>query len=451
MYAVVDIETTGGQPKDSKITEIGIVITDGIKVIDTYQTLVNPERSIPYFITRLTGIDDKMVENAPKFYEVAKEVVEKTEGMIFVAHNASFDYNHIRKEFRELGYEYKRDTVCTVQLARRVIPHQPSYSLGKLCRALGIDNSQHHRALNDAVAASEILHLCLAKNTGDLDSIRQTNVLHERLSVNELPNKTGIYYFLNTDKEVIYIGKSKNIRQRVKTHLANYTTKKGQSIIEQIAEIDYEILGSELVSLLKESDEIKKYNPVYNRQQRRRLFSWGTYAYIAQDGYFRVGISKKEIPNASFIKGYKSKVSAQNELFHFVEKYNLCQKLCGLYKGGAKEPCFHYTLKQCKGACCQKENPNDYNERVQLLIDDQEIPDKSFYIIDRGRNYEEKSCIKIENGQYVGFGFFDNTLNYSSLTELDVFIEPYEDNRDVRTIIRSFIHQKKVRKIIPLE
>lgn len=451
MYAIVDIETTGGQPRDSKITEVGIVISDGLKVIETYETLVNPEREIPYFITRLTGIDSQMVENAPKFYEIARDIVEKTEGMIFVAHNASFDYNHIRKEFRDLGYEYKRDTVCTVQLSRRVIPHQPSYSLGKLCKSLGIENANHHRALNDALATTELLHLCLSKNTGDLDSIRKTNILHERLNVNELPNKTGIYYFLNYEKEVIYIGKSKNIRQRVKTHLANYKTKKGQNIIEQISEIDYEILGSELVSLLKESDEIKKYNPIYNRQQRRKLFTWGTYAYLAQDGFYRIGISKKEIPNASFIKGYKSKQSAQNDLFGLVERYGLCQKLCGLYVGKDQEPCFHFTLKQCKGACCGKESPGDYNERIQFLIDDQEIPDKSFYIIDRGRNYEEKSCIKIENGQYVGFGFFDNSIGYSNLQELDAFIEPYEDNRDVRTIIRSFIHQKKVRKIIPLE
>jgi DNA polymerase-3 subunit epsilon len=451
VYAIVDIETTGGQPKESKITEVGIVISDGTKVIDKYETLVNPEREIPFFITRLTGIDAKMVANAPKFFEIAKDIIEKTEGMIFVAHNANFDYGHIRREFKDLGFEYKRDTVCTVQLARKVIPDQPSYSLGKLCKALGIENGNHHRALNDAEATTELLHLCLSKDTGDLDSIRQTNILHERLKVDEIPNKTGIYYFLNSDKEVIYIGKSKNIRQRVKTHLANYKTKKGQSIIEQIAEVDYEILGSELVSLLKESDEIKKFNPLYNRQQRRKLYSWGVYAYMAQDGFYRIGISKSEMPNASFIKGYKSKQSAQNDLFLLVEKFVLCQKLCGLYNGKDNEPCFHHSLKQCKGACCGKEGPNEYNERVQQLIDDQEIPDKSFYIIDRGRNYEEKSCIKIENGQYVGFGFFDNSVNYSDLSELDDFIDHYEDNRDVRTIIKSFIHQKKVKKIIPLE
>lgn len=451
MYAIVDIETTGGQPEESKITEIGIVISDGTQVIETYETLVNPQRDIPYFITRLTGIDKKMVADAPKFFEIAKDIVEKTQGLIFVAHNASFDYNHIRKEFRELGYDYKRDTVCTVQLSRRVLPGEPSYSLGKLCKSLGIDNQNHHRALNDALATANLLHLCLSKNTDDLEHIRNTNVLHERLGVGLLPNKTGIYYFLNSDNEVIYIGKSKNIRQRVKTHLANCKTKKGQKIIEQVAAIDYEILGSELIALLKESDEIKKYNPIYNRQQRKKLFSWGLYAYIAQDGFYRIIASKKDVPNATFIKGHSSKQAAQKDLFSLIERYNLCQKLCGLYKCKDNEPCFHYTIKQCNGACCKKEGAPDYNERVEYLIEDQEIPEKSFYIIDKGRNFEERSCIKIEKGQYIGFGFFDNSISYSNLQELDTYIQPYEDNRDIRNIIRSFLHQKKVRKIIPLE
>ena len=451
MYAIVDIETTGGQPKDSKITEIGIVISDGTKVIETYETLVNPERDIPYFVTKLTGIDAKMVANAPKFYEVAKHIVEKTKDMIFVAHNASFDYNHIRKEFKEIGYEYKRDTVCTVQLSRRVIPDQESYSLGKLCKSLGIDHSNHHRALNDAVATSKLLHLCLSKDQVELENIRNTNILYDRLDVHNLPNKTGIYYFLNRSNDVIYIGKSKNIRQRVKTHLANYHTKKGQSIVEQIDKIDYEILGSELVSLLKESSEIKKYNPVYNRQQRKKLSAWCTYAYTANDGFYRIAISNKPINQAFYINSHTSKQAAREALFKWCEKYRLCQKLCGLYKAREKEPGFNHSLKQCNGACCGQETMDKYNERVQQLIDDQEIPDKSFYIIDRGRNNEEKSCIKIENGRYVGFGFFDRSIHYKNIMELDSYIDSYEDNKDVRTIIRSFLHQKKVRKIIPLE
>jgi len=451
VYAIVDIETTGGQPKDSKITEIGIVISDGTKVIDRYETLVNPERDIPYFVTKLTGINSRMVANAPKFYEVANEIVEKTKDLIFVAHNASFDYNHIRKEFKELGFEYKRDTVCTVQLSRRVIPDQDSYSLGKLCKSLGISHPNQHRALNDAIATSELLHLCLSKNKGELDNIRNTNILYDRLNVHDLPNKTGIYYFLNHSDDVIYIGKSKNIRQRVKTHLSNYQTNKGQRIVEQIDKVDYEILGSELISLLKESSEIKKYSPVYNRQQRKKLAAWSTYAYIANDGYYRIAISNNLVKDAIHINGHSSKQAAQESLFKWTDKYGLCQKLCGLDKAKDNDPCFHYGLKQCNGACCGKENSENYNEKVQQLIDDQEIPDKSFYIIDRGRHNEEKSCVKIENGRYIGFGFFDRSFHYSSLLELDDYIEVYEDNRDVRTIIRSFIQQKKVRKIIPLE
>lgn len=451
MYAVVDIETTGGTPKESKITEIAIVITDGQEVIRSYQTLINPERSIPYFITRLTGINDEMVSNAPKFYEVAKDIVELTEGHTFVAHNAGFDYGHIRREFADLGYEYKRDTVCTVQLSRKVIPGQPSYSLGKLCKSLGIDLEGHHRAMNDAAATTDLLHLLLERNQSEIVIQKNNNILYDRLNVDNLPNKTGIYYFLNSEQEIIYIGKSKNIRQRVKTHLANYKTKKGQKIIEQIASVDSEILGSELIALLKESDEIKKHNPIYNQRQRKKLYAWGVYAYMAQDNYYRIVIAKDTIKNAIFIKGYQSKQSAQNAVFAWTEKYHLCQKLTGLYKARATEPCFHFTIKKCHGACIEKEDALHYNQRVQQLVDDQEIPDKSFYIIDRGRNKEERSCIKIENGKYIGFGFFSQKYSYNSLYELDHFIDYYEDNKDVRTIIKSFLQQGKARKIIPLE
>lgn len=449
MYAVVDIETTGGKPKDSRITEIAIVITDGKKVIKTYESLVNPERKIDFYVTRLTGIDNKMVESAPKFYEIAKEIVEHTEGMTFVAHNVGFDYSHIKREFAELGYEFKRDTVCTVQLSRKVFPDEASYSLGKLTKSLGIVLNGHHRAMNDAVATTDLLHLLLEEGKEELASQRKNNILYERLSVNELPNKTGIYYFRNTENEIIYIGKSKNIRQRVKTHLANYSTKKGQKIIESISSIDFLLLGSELISLLKESDEIKSHAPIHNRQQRKRLYPWAIYAYQGTDNYLRLTIAKTTDSLGIHIKGYQSKMSAQSALFGLNEKYNLCQSLNGLYKTTKNQPCFHYTIDQCKGACIKEESFNDYNCRVQQLIDDQEIPDKSFYILDKGRSKNERSCIKVENGKYIGFGFFDNNFRYNSLEDLDAFIEPHEDTKDARTIIRSFIQHKKVKKIIP--
>ena len=139
-YAIVDIETTGGMPKRDRITEIGIVIFDGEKVIETYETLINPMRSIPTEITRITRITNEMVADAPKFYEVAKKVAEITEDAVFVAHNVRFDFGFIREEYKRLGYTYSRKRLCTVQLARKTFPGLRSYSLTNLKKHNGFYN-----------------------------------------------------------------------------------------------------------------------------------------------------------------------------------------------------------------------------------------------------------------------------------------------------------------------
>ena len=150
MYSVVDIETTGNGYKGQKITEISIFLFDGQKVIDEFTSLVNPEQRIPYFISNLTGITEAMVSTAPKFYEIAKKVVEITKDAIFVAHNVTFDYNVIRDEFKSLGFDFKRKKLCTLRLSRKIISGLSSYSLGNVCTAEGIEVAERHRAKGDA-------------------------------------------------------------------------------------------------------------------------------------------------------------------------------------------------------------------------------------------------------------------------------------------------------------
>lgn len=168
MYAVVDIETSGGRAQIDKITEIAIYIHDGRRVVDEFSTLINPEVSIPPFITNLTGINNQMVANAPKFYEVAKKIVLLTEGKLFVAHNAQFDYGFIQAEFKRLGYDYQRNTLCTVKMSRKIIPGLKSYSLGNLCQSVGIPINNRHRAAGDALATTKLLDLLLEKTQGQL-------------------------------------------------------------------------------------------------------------------------------------------------------------------------------------------------------------------------------------------------------------------------------------------
>jgi len=164
LYTIIDIETTGTSTKNGKITEIAAFVHNGTEIVDSFTTLINPECHIPYFITKLTGIDDEMVQNAPCFYEVAKKIIEITAGNIFVAHNVGFDYRFIQEEFRRLGYDYKRKTMCTVKLGRKYLPGHASYSLGKLCSDLNIIIDDRHRATGDALATVKLFELLLEKH-----------------------------------------------------------------------------------------------------------------------------------------------------------------------------------------------------------------------------------------------------------------------------------------------
>lgn len=164
MYTVIDIETTGGSNNSGKITEIAIFVFDGEKITDSFVTLVNPECYIPPFISNLTGITNEMVAHAPKFYEIARKIVEITANKIFVAHNVGFDYNFIKKEFHDLGYNFNRKTVCTVVLSRKLFPGHSSYSLGKICNDLDININGRHRAEGDALATVELFRRLLIKH-----------------------------------------------------------------------------------------------------------------------------------------------------------------------------------------------------------------------------------------------------------------------------------------------
>jgi DNA polymerase-3 subunit epsilon len=457
LYAVVDIETTGGSPATEKITEIAIYVFDGDKVVDEFITLVNPEKNIPYFITSLTGISNEMVTDAPKFYEIAKQVVEITEEKILVAHNASFDYKFIKSEFKSLGYDFTRENMCTLRLSRKLIPGHKSYSLGKLCANLGIEIENRHRAAGDALATVQLLELLLerAKEPEQQEVLKNSispnlKNLHpdlDKKTMDNLPEETGIYFFLNDQKQVIYIGKSKNIRKRVMSHLSNNGSRRSIELKESIASIDFEITGSELVALLVESSEIKKHAPRFNRAQKRKTMQYGLYAQKDKKGYYRLAIDKtanriNQAPETCF----QNKRESAAILSKLIERHWLCQKLCGMYDtdGG----CFHYEIRQCNGACIGKESADIYNKRVMKALSAFYYQQKNMLIIDKGREKTERSVVQLENGKYIGFGFLGTENSYLQLEDIKDCIRMYEDNRDVQQIIRTFLNKHEVEKII---
>ncbi|MBU2940605.1 GIY-YIG nuclease family protein [Lacinutrix sp. C3R15] len=454
MYTIVDIETTGGKYNEEGITEIAIYKYDGHEIVDQFISLVNPEREIQPFVVNLTGINSNMLRNAPKFYEVAKRIVEITEDTILVAHNAKFDYRILRTEFRRLGFEFKRKTLCTVELSKDLIPNQPSYSLGKLTRALGIPVADRHRASGDAFATVKLFKILLDKDLKKniiQESIKQEpkNQVESKLLniIESLPAITGVYYMHKADGEIIYIGKSKNIRKRINQHFTS-TTHKSKKIQLQVTAVTYEACGSELVALLKESEAIKQNKPIYNRALRKTVFTHALYSFTDEKGYINLKIDKvdgKKKPITTF----SNRQSAKSFMFNRVEEYNLCQKLTGLYD--TKTSCFNYTVKSCKGACIQEEDAASYNKRVQELIDKNAFGNENIVIIDRGREVDERAAILIQNGVFKGIGFYNLNYQINNIEVLQSIITPMQNNKDTQHIIKSYLRRNKKIKVLHLD
>jgi len=405
-------------------------------------------------VVSLTGISSKMLRNAPKFYEVAKRIIEITQGCIIVAHNAKFDYRILKLEFGRLGYDFECKNLCTVELSKQLIPDLPSYSLGKLVRSLGIPISDRHRASGDALATTKLFELLLNK---DIDkSIVKTYIrlepkrqLEPKLSeiIQSLPSVTGVYYIHNDDGDIIYIGKSKNIKNRINQHFAGQAPK-SKKIQLEVASVTYEPTGSELLALLKESAEIKHHKPKYNRALRRTIFTHGLFSFSDENGYLNLKVEKIK-GKAKPITTFSNIQSGKSFMNKVVEKYHLCQKLCGLYK--TKSGCFSYTIKECEGACVGEELVESYNSKVQKLIEKHSFKTKSIIIVDYGRSVDERSAVWIEDGILRGFTYFNLNFQINNIEILKTLITPLEHNKDAQHIIQSYLRRHKRLKVISLE
>ncbi len=452
MFAVIDIETTGGSPKNDKITEIAVFLHNGLTVVEEFVTLVNPEMNIPYFITGLTGITNEMVSDAPRFFEIARKIVEMTEGHIFVAHNVNFDYSFVRQEFKNLGYEYNHKTLDTVRLARQVVPGLPSYSLGKLCTSIGIPLNNRHRAGGDAMATVRLLEELLNRDHKNIAAKilkpGHPEGLNEHITrkiLNKLPEEPGVYYFWDDKHDLIYIGKSIDIRSRIFQHLHNQTTRKAMEMRDRIADITWELTGNELIALLLESDEIKKHKPIYNRQQRRSIFNYGLFSSEDANGYINLAISNTNETDAP-LTTFTSKREGRDLLSQWIESYQLCHKLSGLYDSAGA--CFHRGIGECLGACTGEESPESYNQRVRNFMQRFEYEHQDFLIVDKGKSKGQIGVVCIEKGQYRGFGYTDAEHENNSEILRDA-IRNYPDNRDIHALIRLYLRKNKV-KVLPL-
>ena len=456
MYAIVDIETTGGYAENHRMTEIAIYHHDGTQITGRFQTLINPGRRVPYFITGLTGITTEMVRTAPSFAEVAKEIHDWLKDRVFVAHNAHFDYGFIRKELEDAGIQWTTRKLCTVRLGRKIVPGLDSYSLGRLAESLGIRIADRHRASGDAEATAKIFDLFLKRDTeGIIAKALKRNsgetILPPNLPKSEydaLPMSTGVYYFHDVRGNVIYVGKANNIRKRIAGHFSGEAREWNRSNIRnEIHHISFELTGNELIALIQESEQIRKLWPKYNLAQKHKIETWGIHGYEDQNGYQRLAVNVVT-KNSTPLITFTSKGDTWNFLWAKVKAFELCPKLSGLQT--AKGPCFAYQSGTCRGACSGKESRKKYNRRVQEMIDSFFEEGQSVAIVGKGRTVEEKSLVLVEKGNYLGFGFIGQEVDIRDLETAKGMITMGKENRLAQNLVHSFLVNPRGTRVIEL-
>jgi DNA polymerase-3 subunit epsilon len=449
MFAIVDIETCGGkfEYQKGRIIEIAIVVHDGLSVVKSFSSLINPECFIAPNFTRISGITNEMVADAPKFHEVAKDVLEFTEGCVFVAHNVNFDYSFVRDEFASLGFKYRRDTICTVRLSRKFLPGKDSYSLGKLCASLGIEVQNRHRALGDAEATAKLFDILLEvksthpvyKNQGaEALMVRRIDKIKQYI-LNKIPEAAGVYYFLNNKQEILYIGKSTNMYNRAINHF-NPAENKGKKLLNELYNVDFVETGSELIALLHENKEIKTHKPEFNTRQKADVFSHAIDYFFNEDNILTLKIVAHEEAKQPLLS-FTSMAAAREKIEYLLDEFNLCLRYCSLTSQDAV--CFNHQIKKCNGICAGEEAVEDYNFRAQKLVNQFTYDYTDFMILGKGRNAEEKSFVLILNQRYAGYGYLLKDQAYADLNDILSSCVETVYHPDADHIIKSWMSRNK--------
>lgn len=445
MYAIVDIETTGGHAYGNGITEIAICLHNGTRVVEQYHSLVNPGQAIPVYITALTGISNAMVATAPAFEEIADEVWTLLQDAIFVAHNVNFDYSFVKHHLKNCGYELSSKKLCTVRMGRKIFPGLPSYSLGNFCRSLGIAIQDRHRALGDARATVQLFEQMLQQE-GAADVVnkmlKKTSAEQwlpsalDKKEIDALPAKPGVYYFHNAAGKVIYVGKAVNIKKRVSSHFThNDGEKRRQHFIRLVVHVSCMVCANELHALVFESIEIKRLWPRYNYSQKQPIQKYALYSFEDGRGYIRLGIDKKR-KNLKAHYHFNLLHEGLVMIIKMAEQFRLDKKLCYIDKAPL-------TIKDLEFI----DPPAHYNARVRQALQELNRQLPTFALLDKGTAGNNQLCMLIENGSFYGMAIISKDEDISNLQQLKEKLEPYADNDFIRNSIYQYTEQYPHKKI----
>ncbi len=441
LFAIVDIETTGGSASQGGITEIAILLHNGQEVTDRFATLIDPKTPIPRYITVLTGISDQMVAGAPAFHEVAPHLYDLLKDRIFVAHNVNFDHSFLHHHFKLSDIHFQPKKLCTVRLARKLMPGLTSYSLGNLCRSLGIHIEGRHRATGDALATAQLFNLLLQKDADGkvLKEMTKGRNPHAYLPmhvpvemIDQLPYCPGVYYFKDRMGKVVYVGKAVNLKYRVKSHFTNNATgNRRQEMIRNIFSIEYKTCSTELMAIVLESIEIKRLWPKFNRSQKRYEATYGLYPMEDRGGRLRLVIEKRK-KHLPALHIFSNLTDGHHLVAKFAAKCNV--QLDWVFGQNKKDE----TL------------PNDFNQRMQAIIQEikQYLPDFAF--IEPGEDVTGKqnfAIYKVEKGTFTGMGCtYHEPKSWQEICNL---VEPYPENEFIRNTLLNVITQKEGIMIYP--
>lgn len=378
----VDIETTGGSARSSRVLEVAAIRVEPDGSTREFSSLVDPETYVPATITRITGITSADVTGAPKFDDIADHLNELFDGAVFIAHNVRFDYSFLKMEFARLGITFSPRLLCTVRLSRALYAHEKGHSLAKLIERHDIPVLERHRALADAHAIKFFAELAFEQHGIDIfnqmvDRQLRTQYLPPNLDIEELAsigNVPGVYIFKDEHGQPTYVGKSVTLKNRILSHFRD-TSSKELKISQSVHHVETIPTGSELGALVLESKLVKELQPLFNRQLRR---IW-RYALIIKtmtdQGYATATVKSAEIDDTTDLSQvygiYETRTKAKARILELTRTFELCPILMGIEKG--KDACFSYSLGRCRGACIGEESAELYNRRFELALQHHKI------------------------------------------------------------------------------